>query len=1191
MTEISQNGNLSVNVQEYFTSLNQQLQDIYVIASKAREKGLDPSLKVEIPIAEDIADRVEGLIGPEGIGERIRYFERNNLSREQVAFKIAGEICEGKLVSGSKEFLADQAIRASLAVITESITAAPLEGIAKVRIKKNDDGTEYLAIYFAGPIRSAGGTAAGMSVLLADYIREKLGLAKYKPDQREVERYVEELELYNRVSHLQIPTTKEEQRFAASNLTIEITGEPTDKVEVSGNRDLRRVETNRLRGGACLVFNDGLVGRSKKLYKRVIENNLQGWDWFEELISIHDKAGSSQEDIGDKYDVDEDSEDTSDVEIIPNDEEVIVDVGYIKDVIGGRPVFAHPSEKGGFRLRYGRSRTTGLASMGIHPALMGLVNDFLACGTHLRTERPGKGAIVMPVDSIHPPIVRLQNGDVVKINSYEEAKQIRQNIDEIIFLGDMLYGVGEFNQNNHDLIPSGYCEEWWIQELEEALMDLTAEKRLNFIKKFNKLLNKLEKDPLSNMPSSREALDISKELDIPLHPEYTYHWSDLSVDEFKKLRNFVAKEKIIQNNILELPLKDEMKAILDLICIPHKIVNENMNFGIHSFSLLSTLGISEDKIIPLKTKNDKILNAINSVSETKIRAKCPVYTGARMGRPEKAKDRRMRPPVHMIFPIEDTGGRLRDLLKAGEKINIEIEITNRRCPECGETTHRVKCFSCDKPTEIVKTCPFCKIEVSDDICSRCGKGTKSSKRVAYPLDSRIRGIRKIIGPPFPQKVKAVKKLMNKDKVPELLEKGVLRSKHDVFVYRDGTIRFDATDAVLTHFKPNEIKCSVQKLHEIGYTSDIHGKPLEKSNQIIELKIQDIILNIDGGKHLVKISQFVDELLEKVYKLPRYYNATKPADLIGQVIIGLAPHTSAGIVGRLIGFTNAKVNLAHPYWHAAKRRNADGDEDSVLLALDAFLNFSKSYLPEIRGGKMDAPLILVANLNPHEVDDESQNVDTCLTYPLSFYDATLEHSSPKNVLPLIDMIRNRLNDESAYEGFKYSHWNTKIFDGPETTSYKALTKMEEKVRAQLRVAELIRSVDVQDVASRIVINHFIPDLIGNLRRFGAQKIRCTKCNRTYRRIPLSGTCHNCGKENLNLTVYQKSVSKYFTMATNLVHEYQLSDYLKSRLDIIKHNMESLFEFSEISDSKSSKGKKSNEQVVLSDFLVKYNSEEK
>ena len=34
---------------------------------------------------------------------------------------------------------------------------------------------------------------------------------------------------------------------------------------------------------------------------------------------------------------------------------------YMDDVIAGRPIFGEPGEPGGFRLRYGRSRATGLA--------------------------------------------------------------------------------------------------------------------------------------------------------------------------------------------------------------------------------------------------------------------------------------------------------------------------------------------------------------------------------------------------------------------------------------------------------------------------------------------------------------------------------------------------------------------------------------------------------------------------------------------------------------------------------------------------------------------------------------------------------------------------------------------------------------------------------------------------------------
>ncbi len=1175
--QITDNNNLSISIQSYFDMLNKRLKKIYNIASKARKQGLDPAPEVEIPIAKDIADRVEGLIGPEGIGKKIREYEKKNFSREQVAFKIAEDICQGRLIQGSKEQLADQALRSSLAVITESITAAPIEGIAKVKIKRNDDGSEYLAIYYAGPIRSAGGTAAGMSVLLADYIRKNLKLAEYQADQREVERYLEELELYNRVSHLQLPTSKDEQRFAAQSLPIEITGEPTDKVEVSGNRDLRRIETNRLRGGACLVFNDGLVGRSKKIYRRVVENRLEGWDWLQELINIHDKVGHAVngDNIQDHF-IDEE------------DLEVLSDEGYIKDVIAGRPVFAHPSERGGFRIRYGRSRTTGLAGMGIHPALMGVTDDFLACGTHVRTERPGKGAIVMPVDTIHPPIVKLNNGDVIKVQTYKEAKNLKGKISEILFLGDMLYGVGEFNQNSYDLIPAGYCEEWWSQELEEQYMDISAKDKDLLSKELERRIKLFIKNPNSNVPAADEALVLSKVFDIPLHPEYTFHWSNITIDDYILLRNYFVEKSSKTTNGIEIPFDDNVKDILEWIYIPHKVSDGKIKLEGYSSPMLVCLGIQNGKSKPIDGSHEKILDLINSISGIKIRSKCPDYTGARMGRPEKAKDRRMKPPVHLLFPIEDKGGRLRDLYKASENKSIAIELAKRYCPECGNFMNASLCVSCNKVTEFARRCSYCKIKTENEECSKCGRKTVTYDRTEFPIASRVRKAKQTIGGLLPKNVKAVKKLMNKNKVPELIEKGILRAKHGIFVYRDGTTRFDSTDAVLTHFKPSEVSISIQQLHENGYTTDIHGKTLENEEQIVELKIQDVIINEDGGIHLLKVSNYIDELLEKVYKLPPFYKAKKPEDLIGKIILGLAPHTSAGITGRIIGFTKAKVNFAHPYWHAAKRRNCDGDEDSIILALDAFLNFSKFYLPEIRGGKMDAPLILVANLNPHEVDDESHNVDTCSKYPLSFYEATLTRSSPKAVLPVIDMISNRLDNQTAYEGFYYTHETSAIFDGPESTAYKNLETMKDKVDAQLQVAHLIRSVDVNDVATRIIVNHFIPDLIGNMRRFGSQKFRCTKCNKIYRRIPLNEVCPNCKMPNLNLTVHEKSVTKYLQMVESLISKYELSEYLKNRLALIKHNIETLFEGGTIATTKGTTSKKVEGIVKLSDYFVKANA---
>ena len=59
----------------------------------------------------------------------------------------------------------------------------------------------------------------------------------------------------------------------------------------------------------------------------------------------------------------------------------------------------------------------------------------------------------------------------------------------------------------------------------------------------------------------------------------------------------------------------------------------------------------------------------------------------------------------------------------------------------------------------------------------------------------------------------------------VIEKGVLRAKHDLSVYKDGTIRFDATNAPLTHFKPAEVGVPIEKLRELGYTHDIYGASL------------------------------------------------------------------------------------------------------------------------------------------------------------------------------------------------------------------------------------------------------------------------------------------------------------------------------------------------------------------------------
>ena len=276
----------SPSMHRYIDDLIHQVDQAYQVAEQARSQGLDPVPAVEIRKAMDVAERVEALVGPVNVAQRIRELD-DTMEREDVAFKIAEEIIHGRFVELPSEQAADLAVRAALAILTEGITAGPLEGIARVAIKQNHDNTPYLAIYFAGPIRAAGGTEAAVTVLITDYVRRLLQLNRYLPSDDHVERYVEEVELYERrVMHLQIPTTSDQIRYAAQHLPVEITGEPTSDVEVSGYRDLPNIDTMLIRGGAILVLNDGVVGRAPKLLRIVEKISLQGWDWLKNLKKL-----------------------------------------------------------------------------------------------------------------------------------------------------------------------------------------------------------------------------------------------------------------------------------------------------------------------------------------------------------------------------------------------------------------------------------------------------------------------------------------------------------------------------------------------------------------------------------------------------------------------------------------------------------------------------------------------------------------------------------------------------------------------------------------------------------------------------------------------------------------------------------------------------------------------------------------
>jgi len=1116
----------------YFQRLKTDFGKVYEVARQARAKGYDPSIEPEPLVTYDVAERVEKAVGPTGVAARIR--ELNNLlaSRELVALKMAEEIALGKY-GVSEERAAEQAVRTASAILDEGVTAAPIEGISSVRMKSNQDGTKYLAVYFAGPIRSAGGTDMALILVIADYVRHQLGLGRYRATELEAKRFVEELRLYEReVARFQFKVSDEELYNAILRLPVEVNGVETDPVEVSAYRNVPRVDTNRVRGGALRVVHDGLIGRSHKVLKIVDGLGIEGWSWLREIKPPVVEADEAREFM------------------------------FMEDVLGGRPIFSFPQfqgGQGGFRLRYGRARNTGLAAIGLHPSTMIVLGRFIAVGTQLRIEKPGKAGIAASVDSIEPPVVKLKDGSVLRLSDPHKADEVLNSIDKVLFLGDILIGFGEFLENNRPLLPSGFVEEWWSELVK--LEAVASHRDLNEFA-LDVGLDPSELQSCINGPEPRtlpveKALLLARKGKVPLHPAYTYFWENITPQEFDYLRSKLADPDCtrVSQGRIETRNDPAIKALLERLCFPHRIEGESLVVEPEAIILRACLGLdSEGGIAEGKDVFDKIMH----VSGIRVMKKAPVYVGARMGRPEKARRREMRPVVHCLFPIGLSGGAKRSIVDAASKRSIvSVDIVYRKCVMCGAVTHMSLCEDCGGATAKVLICQRCGAESKTKSCATCqGQAEPFNNRTLSLHDLLNAAERRLSLTVVPDSVKGVRGLTNESRTPEPLEKGLLRAKHDISMFKDGTVRFDATNAPLTHFTASEIGVAVEKLRDLGYTSDHCGDPLVSKDQCCALMIHDIVVPEECGEYFVRVSKFLDELLQSFYGLPPFYRVRTPQDLVGHLVVGLSPHTSVGVIGRIIGFTKASVCLAHPFWHAAKRRDCDGDEDSVSLALDILLNFSKSFLPSRIGGIMDAPILLTVGIKPTEIARQAFNLETVQQLPLRFFGEAQRRSDPKVLTDLIETVQSRLGSSAVLDSLGFTHRVADVNTGNLESSYKKLGTMLEKVTAQLKLAEAVRAVDAGEVAKRVLSTHFMRDLTGNLKAFAGQRFRCTKCNAKFRRVPLKGVCMRCGGK-LSLTVYKGGVEKYLTVAQDLVKRYKLGAYHEQRLLLLKEEIDSLF----------------------------------
>ena len=252
---------------DYYGRISEDVYRIFEHAARAKSTLVDSSGNVEPKVAFDLSDRVAKMHDID-IAEPLREL-LNTMGKELAALEISKSIALGKYLpeDATLEERLENAVRVGLAIVTEGVTIAPLQGISSVTIKKNRDGTEYLSVSIAGPMRSAGGTESAVTMLIADHVRQTAGLQKYQANSFDDEtgRFVEELRIYERdVGSFQYHVLDEDIVTVISNLPVELDGVDTDPNEVVNHKNMARIKTDRVRGGALRVLNDGLIGRAKK---------------------------------------------------------------------------------------------------------------------------------------------------------------------------------------------------------------------------------------------------------------------------------------------------------------------------------------------------------------------------------------------------------------------------------------------------------------------------------------------------------------------------------------------------------------------------------------------------------------------------------------------------------------------------------------------------------------------------------------------------------------------------------------------------------------------------------------------------------------------------------------------------------------------------------------------------------------
>ena len=261
--------------------------------------------------------------------------------------------------------------------------------------------------------------------------------------------------------------------------------------------------------------------------------------------------------------------------------------------------------------------------------------------------------------------MKFKNGNVKKILNYDEAKLAYDEIEEIIYLGDILFPLGDVMNRNSLLIKPGYVEEWWNLELEKAG---------GKVEDFYQVTLEM-------------AISLSKTYSLPLHPKYIFYWTQISYDQFLGFIDWLQHARIHEKKLL-FPYNSsererfhvgkralELLGVEHIVGIEHVIVEEKItqallvNLGLDMFHD-GAIHLDHSFKKPEESDTGEVLTTVNSLSAFIIKDKAGEFIGTRMGRPEKAKLRKLTGSPNILFPVGEEGGRMRSITEAMKQGSI-----------------------------------------------------------------------------------------------------------------------------------------------------------------------------------------------------------------------------------------------------------------------------------------------------------------------------------------------------------------------------------------------------------------------------------------------------------------------------------------------------------------------------------------